>query len=249
MRSSWLLLILLYATPVRAGEADDLLLKIDGAVASTRDKVWQVNMRVIATDGDVHEARMLMLQGGSDKRILRFLAPANMRNTALMATTTREFYVFLGGESRVRRLGSSALTQTFLGSDFVFEDLGDIAFHLHYAAKIVGRQGDDTIVQLDPKDASGSWSKLVLWAEPHGLLRRIEYYDRAGAHVRTQTRTFERGKSQYETWVPRRILMVNERTKHATELSVEVADAEHGIPEEVFSLRGLQRGDDLRYAP
>ena len=83
----------------------------------------------------------------------------------------------------------------------------------------------------------------------HDLVSRIEYYDRAGKLVRTWSRTFERAKSRYEAWVPTRMLMVNEQTKHATELIVEVGDSDKPITDDIFSLRALQRGDDLRFAP
>ena len=49
--------------------------------------------------------------------------------------------------------------------------------------------------------------------------------------------------------MPTRMLMVNEQTKHATELIVEVGDSDKPITDDIFSLRALQRGDDLRYAP
>jgi hypothetical protein len=243
------ILCALCAAPAAAAEADDLLAQVDRAISSATDKVWMIKMRVIATDGDVREGKMLMLQGSHDKRILRFLQPASMRNTAMLALGTNDLYVFLAGEGRTRRLGSSALNQTFLGSDFTFEDLGNIYFRDQYVPKLAGQKGDERILELTPKIPNISWSRLRLSVEEHGLVRRIEYYDKSGKHARTQTRTFERGKAQYESWVPVRVLMVNELTKHATELMMQVADADRGIPQDVFSLRGLQRGDDLRFAP
>jgi hypothetical protein len=191
---------------------------------------------------------MLMLQGGPDKRILRFLAPAQMRNTALLALGAHEYYVFLGPESRTRRLGSSAMNQTFLGADFTFEDLGSIYFHELYNPRIVEKQGDNTLLELTPKGES-TWSRLLITIEAHDLVRRVEYYDKAGKHARTQTRQWRQAQSRYETWVPQRVLMVNEVSKHATELLLQVADTEKNIPADVFTLRGLQRGDDLRFAP
>jgi hypothetical protein len=238
----------LFASTARASEADDLLLRVDKATAPTGDKVWLVNMRVIAADGDVREGKMLMLQGGVDKRILRFLAPASMRNTALLALGTHDYYVFLGQEGRTRRLGASAMNQTFLGCDYTFEDLGEVSFHDLYKATSVAHSGDDTILELVPK-AESSWSKLLLTVERHALIKRIEYYDKSGRHARTQTRQFKQDQSKYETWIPQRMLMVNEQTKHATEMLMQVGDADKSIPADVFTLRGIQRGDDLHFAP
>jgi hypothetical protein len=248
MRSSALLLTLLVGFAARATEADDLLQRVDRAISPTGDKVWVVTMRILGTDGDVHEGKMLMLQGGIDKRILRFLAPAPMRNTALLALGAHDYYVFLGQEGRTRRLGSSAMNQTFLGADFTFEDLGSIYFHDLYTASAVGKSGDDTVLELVPRGES-SWSRLRLFVEGHALVKRIEYYDKEGRHARTQTRQWRQDQSKYETWVPQRVLMVNERTRHATELLLQVADADRTVPPEIFTLRGLQRGDDLRFAP
>ena len=96
-------------------------------------------MRSIGTDGNVREGRFLMLQNAADKRILRFLAPADMRNTAMLALGKGELYVYLPADRRVRRLGSSALNQTFLGSDFYAEDLGSVRLRDDYDAKSVAK--------------------------------------------------------------------------------------------------------------
>lgn len=248
---SALLATVSFAPRARAGTpGDELLLKVDRATSSTSNKVWLINMRLVSTDGDVREAKMLMLQGTGERRIMRFLNPASMRNTALLSLGNHEFYVFLGPENRTRRLGASALNQTFLGSDFTFEDLSEVNFHLTFDAQIAGEAGGQTRLQLTPKKSGDSlWSKLVMTIDAHALIHRIEYYDKDGRHVRTLTRDNQRGKTTYESWVPTRLVMVNELTHHATELVIDVADPDHPIPDRVFSLRGLQRGDDLQFSP
>ena len=228
--------------------ADALLGRIDRAVAGAANRVWICRMRSIGTDGNVREGRFLMLQNAADKRILRFLSPADMRNTAMLALGKGELYVYLPADRRVRRLGSSALNQTFLGSDFYAEDLGSVRLGDDYEAKVLAKSGNEQRLELLPKRAS-SWSRIVATVIDHDLVSRIEYYDRAGKLVRTWSRTFERSKSRYEAWVPTRMLMVNEQTKHATELIVEVGDSDKPITDDIFSLRALQRGDDLRFAP
>jgi hypothetical protein len=229
-------------------EADQLLDRMDRAVQGAANKVWICRMRSIGTDGNVREGRFLMLQNSADKRLLRFLSPADMRNTAMLALGKGELYVYLPADRRVRRLGTSALNQTFLGSDFYAEDLGSVRLKDDYDAKIVSRNGSETKLELVPKHAS-QWSRIVAVVAEHDLTPRMEFYDQKGKLARTWTRTFERQKSRYEAWVPARMLMVNEQSKHATELIVEVGDSDKPITDDIFSLRALQRGDDLRYAP
>ena len=229
-------------------EAEQLLDRIDRAVQGAANKVWICRMRSIGTDGNVREGRFLMLQNSADKRLLRFLSPADMRNTAMLALGKGELYVYLPADRRVRRLGTSALNQTFLGSDFYAEDLGSVRLKDDYDAKIVSKSGNETKLELTPKHAS-QWSRIVVIMAEHDLTPRMEFYDAKGKLARTWTRTFERQKSRYEAWVPARMLMVNEQSKHATELIVEVGDSDKPITDDIFSLRALQRGDDLRYAP
>ena len=228
--------------------AEALLGRVDRAVAGAANRVWICRMRSIGTDGNVREGRFLMLQNSADKRLLRFLSPADMRNTAMLALGKGELYVYLPADRRVRRLGTSALNQTFLGSDFYAEDLGSVRLKDDYDAKIVSRNGSETKLELVPKHAS-QWSRIVAIVAEHDLTPRMEFYDQKGKLARTWTRTFERQKSRYEAWVPARMLMVNEQSKHATELIVEVGDSDKPITDDIFSLRALQRGDDLRYAP
>lgn len=230
------------------GEADALLDRMDRATSGAANKVWICRMRSIGTDGEVREGRFLMLQNGGDKRLLRFLSPANMRNTAMLALGKGELYVYLPDDKRVRRLGTSALNQTFLGADFNAEDLGAVRLKDEFEARIVQRSGNETKIELRPKHSS-QWSRVVAVVGEHDLIPRMEFYDRSGKLARTWNRTYERQKSRYEAWVPSRMLMVNELSKHATELLVEVGDSDKPITDDIFSLRALQRGDDLRYAP
>ena len=248
-RSLLVALLLVGAGVARADpEGDALLDRMDRAVAGTANRVWICRMRSIATDGDVREGRFLMLQNAGDKRLLRFLSPADMRNTAMLALGKGELYVYLPADRRVRRLGTSALNQTFLGSDFYAEDLGSVKLRDDYEGHILSRSGNETRIELTPRHAS-QWSKVIATVADHDLVPRMEFYDKEGKLARTWQRTYMRQKSHYEAWVPSRMLMVNERTKHATELIVEVGDSERPITDELFSLRALQRGDDLKYAP
>ncbi len=250
MRSSLVALVLLAASGMARADAaaDQLLDRMDRAVAGSANKVWICRMRSMATDGNVREGRFLMLQNSGDKRLLRFLSPADMRNTAMLALGKGELYVYLPDDKRVRRLGTSALNQTFLGADFYAEDLGSVRLKDDFDATIVGKSGNEVRVELVPKHSS-QWTRIVATVGEHDLVPRMEFYDRANKLVRTWTRTYERQKSRYEAWVPSRMLMVNEVTKHATELIVSVGDSDKPIDDGLFSLRALQRGDDLKYAP
>src|SRR5438270_2048590 len=154
-----------HADPV----ADALLDRVDRAVAGAANRVWICRMRSIGTDGNVREGRFLMLQNAADKRILRFLSPADMRNTAMLALGKGELYVYLPADRRVRRLGSSALNQTFLGSDFYAEDLGSVRLRDDYDAKAISKAGGEQRLELVPKRAS-SWSRMVAHVIDHDLV-------------------------------------------------------------------------------
>ena len=226
-----------------------LLDRMDRAVQGAANKVWICRMRSIGTDGNVREGRFLMLQNSGDKRLLRFLSPADMRNTAMLALGKGELYVYLPADRRVRRLGTSALNQTFLGSRLLRRGSRRGA-----AQRRLRRQGGRPRAAARPGSSScpstpSQWSRIVAVVVEHDLVPRMEFYDQKGKLARTWTRTFERQKSRYEAWVPARMLMVNEQSKHATELIVEVGDSDKPITDDIFSLRALQRGDDLRYAP
>ena len=130
-------------------EAEQLLDRMDRAVQGAANKVWICRMRSIGTDGNVREGRFLMLQNSGDKRLLRFLSPADMRNTAMLTMGKGELYVYLPADRRVRRLGTSALHQTFLGADFYAEDLGAVRLKDEYDAKIVARAGNEDQPRAD----------------------------------------------------------------------------------------------------
>ncbi|HEX8952017.1 MAG TPA: outer membrane lipoprotein-sorting protein, partial [Polyangia bacterium] len=183
MRSSLVAVVALVAAAAGVAHADPeasaLLDRMDRATQGAANKVWICRMRSIGTDGNVREGRFLMLQNAADKRLLRFLSPADMRNTAMLALGKGELYVYLPADRRIRRLGTSALNQTFLGSDFYAEDLGSVRLHEDYDARVVSKSGNEVHLELLPKHAS-QWSRVLAVVIDHDLVSKFEFYDQKG---------------------------------------------------------------------
>ena len=80
----------------------------------------------------------------SDKTLVRFLYPNDIKNTALLvwehADSEDERFLFLPAIGRVRRISGEERQDSFAGSDFSYEDIGPAAMLSRATAGTVGRR-------------------------------------------------------------------------------------------------------------
>jgi outer membrane lipoprotein-sorting protein len=128
-----------------------------------RDSRAEMRMRLYDRQGRVRERTLLVLRlrgtgGQGDKILIRFLAPNDIKGTALLVwehpNADDERFLYLPALGRVRRIASQEKQQSFVGSDLSYEDIGgrDIADYTYAFA--------DENATWDARDGS----KLPAWA-------------------------------------------------------------------------------------
>ena len=216
-------------------------------------------MRLIDRQGRARERTLVMtsLRGAGDRGdrfLVRFDSPGDIKGTGLLVWEHRngedERFLYLPALGRVRRIAGSEKQESFVGSDFSYEEIG-------------GRELPDyTYAFAQPE---------VNWTAPDGQTHpawQLEYtskdsamtYPRAVATVRKDNFVvvaadiFNRRKArvkQYEVrrldridgvWTVMDAVMANDIEKTRTELSVRTARYNVGLTEADFSRRALEQG-------
>jgi hypothetical protein len=189
-----------------------------------------------------------------DRLLIRFTYPNDIRGTGFLVwehpSSEDERFLFLPSLGRVRRIAGAETQESFVGSDFTYEDIG-------------GRELDEYTYTLLDEQAS--------WPAPGGAARpawRLESRrkDRAAefprvvslvlkdSYVVVQADIYNKRDEKQKVYTVRRldqvegiwttmdVQMTNALEKSRTELVTEAIDYNVGLKESDFSRRELERG-------
>ncbi|MEZ5529363.1 MAG: outer membrane lipoprotein-sorting protein [Porticoccaceae bacterium] len=187
--------------------------------------------------------------------LLRFIKPNDVERTGLLTVDYKgddsDQWLYLPALDRVRRIAASRKGGRFVGSDFYYEDLTSREVSMDHHA-IIGEDkiGGASCILLEsiPVSKKNSvYSKRVSCIHPKILVPlRIDYYEngRDKPSKRLQARKIKRIQGY---WTIFDSTMYNLKTGNSTKLITVDIRYDQGIPDNLFSQRGLS--DDSRETP
>lgn len=164
-----------------AGDADDLLAKVDEASNRGADAHLVLHISTTETGGAPAERTLELWQQGSDKRLVRFTEPARLAGVGLLVLEDT-VWLYLPSYGRVRRVIGEARGDAFLGTDFAIEDLSRLEWATEYTPELVA----PLHLRLTPKEGVKASSARVDVVVRDGVFlpERVEHFDAAGTLVR-----------------------------------------------------------------
>jgi len=234
------------ARPVAAAEptAAELLGKIDQALNAFKDAVFESKLIMKQPNGSTREYVFTTYQKVPNKRLVRFSAPGDVKGMGVLIESADTMYVFLPGFQRVRRMGTHVKNQSFMGSDFSFEDMAEISYGNVYDAKVVGSDEKNWILELNAKAGQDlEFPKIKLWADKTMFQpTKMEYYDATGKNLKTQLRQ-DYAKDSPRHWQPGKVVIIDHRRNdHESQIVFTATKIDSGLSDEIFSVRSLVRG-------
>ena len=233
------------AAPAAPAEenADSLLARIDKQNNAFKDALFHFKMRIIESSG-AREVEFETKQMGNQKRLVRFLAPADVKGMGFLSESAEVMYALLPAfGNRVRRVGSHQMSQSFMGSDLSTADMNVIDLAPLYAPKLLGLENGMTIMELNLRPGKQSeFPKLKMWADAsNATIKRIEYLDASGKKLRTAERLdFKQDSPNH--WSPGKMVYTDHRRgNHQTELILLSSKLNNGFTDNDFSQRALTR--------
>jgi outer membrane lipoprotein-sorting protein len=192
-----------------AADVHTVLEKMNRALAPGRDMRANVTLTLNNGRGEkVQWSGRLYRRMGADPR-LRFVldSPLDVRGTDVTVTRTADnasrARVYLPAIRRVREITGDMRGESFLGTDFTYEDLGfqQMEFQQHALLRDADLDGHDCY-RVESRPARGWWyGRIVRWIDKRNFLpRRTEYFDRQS--VLWKLRTFDdvRTITSHPTW-------------------------------------------------
>jgi len=235
------LVVVLGFGTARAQEGDVILALVDSVMNAPRDMTAVERMTLIDGNGTSKERSIQMYQKGADKRLVRFVTPADVRGVGFLRLADDRMYLYLPAFRRVRRIASSIKNEDFMGTDFSYEDMSQTRYGDDYAVTATKAEPKTFTITLEPQDgADASYSRLVMKVQrSNWVFTEIDYYDSSGDRVKTLKASGIERIDGY--WVAKRFEMVSWKSGHRTVLELDEVSFDTGLPDDFFTQRTLKR--------
>jgi hypothetical protein len=193
-----------------------------------------------------------------DRLLIRFTYPNDIRGTSFLVwehpDSDDERFLYLPSLGRVRRIAGAETQESFVGSDFTYEDIGGREFD-DYTYAFASPDGENASwspaargiprpawrLESRRKDKSAEFPRVVSLVLKDALVVvGADVYNRRNEKQKVYT---VRRLEQIEAiWTVMESEMTNTIEKTRTELVVESMDYNVGLKEADFSRRELERG-------
>mgnify|MGYP006272009983 CR=1 FL=1 len=183
------------------------------------------------------------------RMVIVFHRPASVEGTRFLVVENQkrddDQWIYLPALDRVRRIAASEGDQSFMGTDFTYDDLQtrDVDEDTHTLVREERFNGRDCyVVESVPKNPDDSqYSKRIQWvAKDIWMPLKMELYDKNGELLKVSTmETIERVQGY---WTPMENVMENVQTGHRTRLAVQKIRYNEDLNPDLFSTNFLRTG-------
>ena len=223
------------------------------------DRTQHMQLTIVDRRGSEYqrelEVRSKRYDGDAVRSLMFFHGPAQVRGIGFLQWTDPRAddhqWLWLPALKRVRQISGGARSESFVGTDFSYEDLAVMAEAVDWqddkaASALVGEETVDgapcDVIELRPTaGADVHYATVRLWLARDDLtVRKFEFRDAGGALLKTLLLSDVRREKNIPT--ARRLEMRNEQTGSRT--TVEVTDLRYdsGLADEEFTQRRLEKG-------
>lgn len=235
--------LLLLQTNITAQElsALEILKKFEAVINAPKDQQMNGKLVLIDSKGNEKERTITMLQKGDDKRLVRFLSPADQRGIGFLGLPDDVQYLYLPAFKKVRRIASHIKNQKFAGTDFTYDDLGTLKYSDDYDPKLVEKTEDEYVLELKPKTGKNKdYSKLKIWVRKDIMFPiKTEFYDKANRLWKTMERIQVEKIDGY--WISKEIVMKDLKDQHTSKMQLSEIKLDSSLSENLFTERNLEK--------
>ena len=226
--------------------------KLDGSEAL-------VKMIMSDDKGATRERSMTMATklydgGKTEKRIVRFTAPADVKGTGVLMfdydAAPDDVWIFLPALRKTRRIVSSQRNQSFLGSEFSFGDLSAPSldeFTYNLVKEEDGGGEPCYVIDVTPKDkatgAAEGYSKKTVWiSKATYSVRRTQFFDLGGKLLKElNSSDIKLVDAKNKRYRPMKMEMVNKQNGRKSIFQTDKVTLAPDTKDEYFTTRYLER--------
>lgn len=229
---------------------DEIVTKANNvAYYSGDDGKANVHMTITDGQGRTREREMTILRkdikdGGDQNFYVYFKQPSDVRKMVFMVhkhvTTDDDRWLFLPALDLVKRIAASDKRTSFVGSDFVYEDVSgrSLSEDNH---ELIETTGEHYVIKNTPIDkGSVEFGHYTIWIDKATFLPvKAHYFDKSGKHYRTVEALETKTIDGFPTVVKSKVS--NELTGGHTVAVFSDVEYNIGLKDDIFTERYLRR--------
>jgi len=212
------------------------------------DSRGRERIRKIATVTKLYES------GKTEKRLIRFLSPADIKGTGLLTYDYEkkddDMWLFMPALRKTRRIVSTEKAKNFMGSEFTYADmtppiLDDFTYEMLGEEEVAGTacwKIEMTPADDDVADENGFSKRVTFIAKQDHVIRKAVYYDLDGElHKELTVDKVTEIDPENHKYRPLHMMMVNKQNGRRSVLNVEEIQFNPDVKDEFFTTRYLER--------
>lgn len=245
--SVFLLLIMLSVLKVESVGAisgEEVLTRVEDAMKTGEDMQAIEKMTLIDNEGNQEVRKLELYQKGSEKMLMRFLAPADIRGVGVLLLSEKGqediIYLYMPAFRRERRIASHAKNQSFMGTDLSYEDMAQMNYSDKYTVISMEEKDNRYLLIVEPKpEADISYSKAEMLVDKNSYLpEEIKYYEGENV-VKLLSIPVKEKLGKY--WVAKKMVVENLETDHQTIMEILEVKYDQDLDDRTFTVRNLRR--------
>jgi outer membrane lipoprotein-sorting protein len=235
---------LLASGSARAESGADVLAKVDAAMNNFTDGEFVSKLLIREPNGQAREIGFTTFQKVPDKRLVRFSSPGDLKGMGVLVESKDVMYVFLPGFQKVRRVGTHVKAQTFMGSDFSYEDMSLLRYSPTYDAKLVKQDATSWELELTVKPGQEiEYPRVHMWVDKKAQQpTKIDFMDASGKVLKTSEYVDYRVDAGNHYGPSKVIVTDHRRNDHKSEIDFLEVKLNQGLKDDFFTQRTLIRG-------
>jgi len=241
--------LVLLATSAAAAFAEDAAAILAGVDERTGGKSApadvKADMVMTITQGSSVKVREIRAwtrnnPGKDDDRLMKFIAPADVRDVGFLVLSDDTMYIYLPEFHRTRRIASSNKKDSFMSSDFSYDDLGTGDFAVSYDPTLLEEKADAWVLELKRKAGSDkTYPRIVMTVDKaKGMPVKTELYDDGGRLWKSAEQSYTSIKN---FWVASTIKMTDHKKGSSTTMEMKNVKVNEGVSADLFTERNLVR--------
>jgi outer membrane lipoprotein-sorting protein len=220
-------------------DGNAVLARVDAASTASRDAHLVLDVAVTDRTGSTSTRTLEIWQKGTQKRLIRFTAPARLAGTSLLVPDGVSLYLYLPAYGRPRRVVGQQQGDAFMGTDFSLEDLARLRWADDWTATVEAQDSDRVRLSLTPRvPAEHRDARLVVWVRTaDDLVARVDHVDASGTVTRRLT--LDDFRVDDGRMLAHRLVVEDLGATKRTVATVRSADFDAGLDDARFSITTL----------
>lgn len=187
--------------------------------------------------------------GLSSKSFIYFDTPPDVKDTTFLNWSQEDYaadddqWIYLPALRKVRRIASGDKENSFMGSDLIYDDMGDreVEEDTFTLLRVENDNGTKMyVVQAVAKKENYIYSKRIAWVNAETwTIPKIEFYDRKGRLLKIMESDWVQTDG---IWNPAKMVVNNQLTGHRTQIENSNVKYNQGLKESLFTERSLRKG-------